>query len=181
MIDACLVSDAMANFKSLLRDGELSSYQGKFLFGIWLFCTTTQSLESHPFRASEQFVPNMILETRAKAALDCFGDLDIISLIWPLILLGLRASAASKLWKSYFHHTSFTYQYLFLQCQLLWSIIPPLLLSSDDAGLCAHWLFLSFLPFLPFPRSFWNTLSLNTNFSAFSYLYKPTPLFSCLN
>lgn len=144
-----------------------NSYQGKFLFGIRLFCTTTHSLEFHPFRASEQFVPSMILETWAKAALDCFGDLDIISLIWSLILLGLRASAASKLWKSYFHHTSFTYHSLFLQCKLLWSIIPPLLLSSDDAGLCAHWLFLSFLPFFPFPRSFWNTLSLNTKLLCF--------------
>lgn len=123
----------------------------KFLFRIWLFCTTTQSLEFHPFRAPEWFVPNMMLENWAKVTLDCLWDLDIISFIWPLTLLGLQSSAASKLRKSYSNRTSFTYQPLFLQCSSSGQLFPITVLRWCWAFCLLNFPIISLFP--PFPQS----------------------------
>lgn len=159
MNDALLVSQAIANFKrrAFSKIENSPSHLGKNLVRIWLFYATTQSLHFHLFRAPEQFVLNTIFKTWEKVALDCLWDLAIISPIWPLIPLGIQSSAASKLWNSYFHPTSLTFILYSCSTHSSGQLSSPKLLSPRYVGLSDHGILPSFLPFIPFPRAFWNT------------------------
>lgn len=106
MNDASLASQAIANFK------RRASFEMENSLAIWGGSSSGSSYSSLLHKVS-----NSILL-----------GLDIISFIWPFILLGFQSLTLLKLWLSYSHHTSFCHP-LFLQCQLLqpptfpWAIV----------------------------------------------------------